>query len=521
LSVSCHLQGDSYAFSWDNAHATPIPPGQVPNWKQNSHASNNAGVGDYPVSDGSPISNDSAIVSRYNTEGAAHGDWSSLIVGKPSTSWFTAVAPADGLNLGPYVLSWSTGVVQTFDSPGDTFGAGAMMHAGGSGAAYWVYGKFWQEYTKMCVRWSGGDAIQYVYLLGYPTTEEYADGFGVARQQFQSGSIYWPPPYDSNGVQLRDLGDNQFGPNCDVPIPPPTPTPTRTPTRTPTLTPTPTSTPTPSPTATNTPTATSTSTPTPTATYTPTPTATACAGGIDCDGDGVANAVDNCPSVPNPDQKNSRPDFIDLHVYGKLFDDTTVLNSTTLGDACNPDIDGDLVTNVQEQGLAPGGPYHWVCPSTTANTDPAKLDTDGDGFTDRVECMLGTDPANAASKPPTSYATGDTDHDGLPGWLEYTLGTNSNNADTDGDKLNDGVEYYYYGSDPLSPNTDGDICIDGKEAASLNDDTKVNSTDLLIAAKASSSSNTQPNYVLDFDVNRDGKINSTDLLLIAKLSGAC
>ena len=243
-----------------------------------------------------------------------------------------------------------------------------------------------------------------------------------------------------------------------------------------------------------------------------------CAGDGDCDA--VADLADNCPAAPNALQQNGDRDFIDLHVYGRLFDDITVVNSDAISNACDPDADNDGLTNIQEQGLGPGRPYHYVCASATANTDPAKLDTDGDGFTDGAECALGTDPAVAASKPPASYATGDTDHDGLPDVLEATLGTDPAKPDTDGDKLLDGVEFLRFGSNPLSTNSDGDICSDGREAASVNDDTKVNSTDLLIVAKATSAKG-GPNYVLDFDVNRDDKINSTDLLLVAKLQGAC
>ena len=242
--------------------------------------------------------------------------------------------------------------------------------------------------------------------------------------------------------------------------------------------------------------------------------------GSDTDCDGVSVLTDNCPAAPNQTQTNTDRDFIDLHVVGKLFDDITVANSDALGDACDPDADNDGLTTAQELSLGPGGPYHSVCPSATANTNPVKLDTDGDGFTDRAECVLGFDPVSAASNPPTSYATGDPDHDGLPTTLEIALGTNPNYPDSDGDKLNDGVEYLYYGSDPLNPNTDGDICSDGREAASVNGDTVVNVIDLLIVAKATGP-NTGPNYVLDFDENRDGRINVVDLLGVARLQGAC
>jgi hypothetical protein len=241
----------------------------------------------------------------------------------------------------------------------------------------------------------------------------------------------------------------------------------------------------------------------------------------DSDGDGVGDPADNCPGVWNPPQINSRREFIDLHVHGKMFDDTTVLNSTALGDACNADIDGDGLPNDVEAQLGPGGAAHAQCPAAvTQPPSPNALDTDGDGFTDRAECLLGTDPVDPVSHPPSPNAGADTDHDGLPDALEVTLGTNPAMADSDGDRLLDGVEFLRYGSDPLNPNSDGDICSDGKEAASLNDDTKVNSTDLLIVAQAQSMMG-GARYVRDFDVNRDDKINSTDLLLVAKLQGAC
>jgi hypothetical protein len=243
-----------------------------------------------------------------------------------------------------------------------------------------------------------------------------------------------------------------------------------------------------------------------------------CAADGDCDA--ITDAGDNCPAAPNGSQQNTDRDFIDLHVYGKMFDDTTVLNSDGVGDACDPDADNDGIPNQTERYLAPGQPYHSACTSASANTDPAKLDTDGDGFTDRAECGLGTDPASALSKPPVFYTSGDTDHDMLPDALEASIGTDPTKPDTDGDKLNDGVEFLYYGSDPLSPNTDGDICSDGKEASSLNADTKVNSTDQLIVAQSFGAKG-GPKYVLDFDVNKDANINSTDLLIQAKVFGAC
>ncbi|HYM14842.1 MAG TPA: hypothetical protein VEZ14_04735, partial [Dehalococcoidia bacterium] len=149
-----------------------------------------------------------------------------------------------------YVHGWGaypySGVIQNFDSPNPSYGLGAIMHGDtvthdpvdgrtNAAPAMWIYGKFWTEYSGLCLPWGGVSAVQYVYLLGYPTSERYADGFGIVRQKFQNGSMYWLPPYNPNDVQLHDLNDQKFGPGCDDPLPPPpTPTPTTRPTRTPT-----------------------------------------------------------------------------------------------------------------------------------------------------------------------------------------------------------------------------------------------------------------------------------------------
>ena len=58
------------------------------------------------------------------------------------------------------------------------------------------------------------------------------------------------------------------------------------------------------------------------------------AGDPDADGDGVADADDNCPNAPNPDQPDSDGDNV--------------------GDACDPDDDGDGVNDAVDAGGAAG-----------------------------------------------------------------------------------------------------------------------------------------------------------------------
>lgn len=218
---------------------------------------------------------------------------------------------------------------------------------------------------------------------------------------------------------------------------------------------------------------------------------------------------DNCILTPNPTQLNTDGDFVELPP-SIAFDDLTWPNSDTLGDACDPDIDNDGLSNAAESGGPP-------CPSASAATDPLLIDTDGDRATDGAECALGTDPASAASKPPSSPAN-DPDHDGLSNLTEIIIGTNPNGADSDGDKIPDGVEFKFYTSNPLVVDSDGDACPDGKEIASVNVDRVVNVGDqALIAAHVGPSGS--PLYITALDINKDGVINPGDQALVSTLVG--
>jgi|GEM_PF-4760361 hypothetical protein len=82
-----------------------------------------------------------------------------------------------------------------------------------------------------------------------------------------------------------------------------------------------------------------------------------------------------------------------------------------------------------------------------------KTDTDGDGVTDDIEALKGTNPANS-----------DTDADGLSDGLELDKHlTDPLKPDTDQDGLTDSEEISVYQTDPLIADTDMDGYSDGQE----------------------------------------------------------
>jgi len=128
----------------------------------------------------------------------------------------------------------------------------------------------------------------------------------------------------------------------------------------------------------------------------------------DPDKDGIAED-DNCPAAANPDQDD--------------------LDSDAIGDACDPDIDGD------------GAPNQTDAFPLDATEE---LDTDGDGIGDKADR--------------------DDDNDGWSDKFEHRRGTSTKNPDTDGDGINDPFD-----NCPLNPNPDqadmngdgrGDACAD-------------------------------------------------------------
>jgi hypothetical protein len=227
----------------------------------------------------------------------------------------------------------------------------------------------------------------------------------------------------------------------------------------------------------------------------------------DGDGDGVADNVDNCPSIVNNDQANSdalaRDNGPDV-----AGNDDTVPNADALGDACDADDDNDGLADDDEEPLVCGaftgaGAVHSSpargdvtnddngdgepapIDGTDVADDGASWDTDADGVLDGYECVHGSNPRDAASLPPAE-----------PGAID----------DDDGDGLLNGWELRGWGTDPAGPDGDGDGLGDCKEALDLDGDGIVTfAGDTIAIARAASLPDVGRTTV--FDVNKDGLTN--------------
>jgi putative hemolysin/C1A family cysteine protease len=246
-------------------------------------------------------------------------------------------------------------------------------------------------------------------------------------------------------------------------------------------------TPTPTPTATRTRTPTPTLTPTRTATptKTPTPASTSCTGDADCDG--VLDAVDNCPTVYNPNQLNSdggrRPNG--SRIPGQWASNPS---QDKLGDACDPDDDNDGLPDSQE--FDDRCPYRLVA------------DSDGDTVPDGYEVAMETNPCDPASMPMCTGGT-DGDRDGIRDCVEHSR---YNTCAYTGD-LSPG-----YSSCANPTDSDGDGCADTLEVLDLNGDRFVDSGDQGILAKrlAGKTPSDAPASESVFDLNKDGYVDSGD-----------
>jgi hypothetical protein len=216
----------------------------------------------------------------------------------------------------------------------------------------------------------------------------------------------------------------------------------------------------------------------------------------DTDGDGVPDAVDNCPGAYNPDQANfdgDGPPFGDGVGIGNGIDipgdDATVPNADTFGDACDPDDDND--------GTADG-----------SDPDPRgdnTYDDNGNGI--GAGFLYSPDPADDGP-------SWDSNANGVRDGVEGTCTTST--ADTDGDRLADKWEECKWGTNANDTDTDDDGRPDGDEAADVNGDGVTNCTDTYLVARAGLGGGAKDG---DFDLNGDMHLDVVDTLLACKIAG--
>jgi uncharacterized protein (TIGR03382 family) len=174
---------------------------------------------------------------------------------------------------------------------------------------------------------------------------------------------------------------------------------------------------------------------------------------LDTDGDGVGDACDNCPTIANPDQLD--------------------LNGNGIGDVCDVDMDGDGIPDkhpdlspMTPQEIASGkgdncaripNPDQTISFPASANGlgDACNPDIDGDGFKNEVDdCPLYFDPQQNAK----------------------ALGVAGCDKDSDGDGISDSYDNCKYVPNPdqsdINHNGIGDVCdpdMDGDGVLNKND----------------------------------------------------
>ncbi len=196
----------------------------------------------------------------------------------------------------------------------------------------------------------------------------------------------------------------------------------------------------------------------------------------DTDGDGLSDAQEATlgTGLSNPDSDGDG-----------LLDGWEVANelnplSSVGDDGASADLDGDGLTNLQEQTLG-GNPRSSDTDGDGLSdlleivngTDVGKADSDSDGLTDRQEVDSGFDPLdpdmdrdgmpdgwevlhgfNPRNAAGSDGASGDPDHDGFPNIDEYLNNTDPHSPDTDGDGVPDRIEVERE-ADPTDPSDGG------------------------------------------------------------------
>lgn len=235
----------------------------------------------------------------------------------------------------------------------------------------------------------------------------------------------------------------------------------------------------------------------------------------DSDGDGINDGAEDLNRNGVRDANETNPASADSDCDGLADGAEAALGANPL----LRDSDGDLIPDGVEAAAGPvanvvGCGQIVVDVDRASSTNPANRDTDGDGLADGIEDRNQngrrdngeTDPNNPdtdndglcdgpnslanrctagedlngngradADETSALVSDADDDNDGLPTSREADLGTNPNNADSDGDGINDGREVNDLRTDPLSLDSDCDGLPDGQEIQNNTDPQRADS----------------------------------------------
>jgi len=181
----------------------------------------------------------------------------------------------------------------------------------------------------------------------------------------------------------------------------------------------------------------------------------------DTDNDGIADNVDNCPNIANPNQADCNGDGVgDVCAIANGAAQDCNLNS--IPDSCETDTDADGIIDACDTCPSVAGPCNG-CPTNACGGCGAALDTDGDGTPDCIDDDDDNDGVvdSMDAFPLDASESVDTDHDGI-----------GNNVDTDddGDGFDDATDLCPLDANKSKPgqcgcgvpdtDTDGDGVVD-------------------------------------------------------------
>jgi len=160
----------------------------------------------------------------------------------------------------------------------------------------------------------------------------------------------------------------------------------------------------------------------------------------DADGDGKSDDVDNCPFASNRDQLDGDGDGV-----GNSCDNCAAASNFTqldgdgdgMGDSCDGDIDGDTIANLTDNCPSIPNRDQKLTNPGQALGDVCNSDDDGDGILDTLDvCPLLSNPGNVQLNDPRCNA--DADADNVSDTFDNCVGNvNTSQLDTDLDGLGD------------------------------------------------------------------------------------